>query len=297
MDMKVETNKVGIKILAVIFIVLSTLTTSCYKDESLESPVKTQTPSTDPIDIYIQTNFVDAYGVAVRYKFVDRYVDPDKRVAPPLREVVEPTLDFLTQFWIEPYIGVQNGRRFFENHVPAEVVLIGSLMYNDDGTVTLGTADAGARITLTDVNSIDLDNQDWLFLQLNVIYHEFAHIVHQRYNLPTNWQQISPEGYTSVGSWYTLSDEEALQRGFVTPYATANFNEDYAETVAHIVFLPDFYERYIIDEENCTTDDCTARNEGRALIRRKYVSVLTQYEQVTGVDLLDVRAIVQDRIN
>ncbi|HEY5919848.1 MAG TPA: substrate import-associated zinc metallohydrolase lipoprotein, partial [Chryseolinea sp.] len=248
-------------------------------------------------DIYIQTNFVDKYGVAVRYKFVDRYVDPDKRVAPPLREVVEPTLDFLTEFWVEPYINVQNGRRFFENHVPAEVVLIGSLMYNDDGTVTLGTADAGARITLTDVNSIDLEDQDWLFLQLNVIYHEFAHIVHQRYNLPTNWQQISPEGYTSSGSWYTLSDEEALQRGFVTPYATSDYNEDYAETVAHILYLPDFYERYIIDEENCTTDDCIARNEGRALLRRKYVTVLAHYEQVTGVDLLDVRAIVQDKLN
>ena len=170
-------------------------------------------------------------------------------------------------------------------------------MYNDDGTVTLGTADAGARITLTDVNSIDLNDQEWLFLQLNVIYHEFAHIVHQRYNLPTNWQEISPEGYTSMGSWYTLTDDEALQRGFVTPYATASYNEDYAETVAHILYLPDFYERYIIDEPNCATDDCVARNEGRALLRRKYVAVLTQYEQVTGVDLLDVRAIVQDRIN
>ena len=294
--MKVETNQLKTKILAVVFIALSSLATSCYKDESLESPVKTQTPSEDPIDIFIQTNFTDQYGIAVRYKFVDRYVDANKRVAPPLREVVEPTLDFLTEFWIEPYISVQNGRRFFENHVPAEIVLIGSLMYNDDGTVTLGTADAGARITLTDVNSIDLDNDEWLYLQLNVIYHEFAHIVHQRYNLPPNWQQISPEGYTSVGSWYTLSDEEALQRGFVTPYATSNYNEDFAETVAYIIFFPEFYERYIIDEENCTTDDCIARNEGRALLRRKYISVLSHYEQVTGVDLLDVRAIVQEKL-
>ena len=295
--MKAETNKLGTKILAIVFIALSSVAMSCYEDESLESPVKTQTPSEDPIDIFIQTNFLDQYGIAVRYKFVDRYVDANKRVAPPLREVVEPTLNFLTEFWIEPYISVQNGRRFFENHVPAEVVLIGSLMYNDDGTVTLGTADAGARITLTDVNSIDLDNDEWLYLQLNVIYHEFAHIVHQRYNLPPNWQQISPEGYTSIGSWYTLTDEEALQRGFVTPYSTSNYNEDFAEMVAYILFFPEFYERYIIDEENCTTDDCIARNEGRALLRRKYISVLSHYEQVTGVDLLDVRAIVQDKLN
>ena len=291
-------NKSDTKLFALVLIILGSLvSTGCYKDESVEAPVKAQTPSEDPIDIYIQTNFLDAYGVAVRYKFVDRYVDPDKRVAPPLREVVEPTLDFLTEFWVNPFINVQNGRRFFENHVPAEVVLIGSLMYNDDGTVTLGTADAGARITLTDVNSIDLNDQEWLYLQLNVIYHEFAHIVHQRYNLPTNWQDISPEGYTSVGSWYTLSDEEALQRGFVTPYATATYNEDFAETVAYITFYPEFYERYMTDEENCADNDCVARNEGRALLRRKYAAVLSHYEQVTGVDLLDVRAIVQDLLD
>ena len=285
------------KFLALVLIGMVSLATSCYKDESLESPIKQQTPSEDPIDIFIQTNFTDKYDVAVRYKFVDRYVDADKRVAPPRREVVEPMLDFLTRFWVEPYINVQNGRRFFENHVPAEVIFIGSLMYNDDGTVTLGTADAGARITLTDVNSINLDDDEWLFLQLNVIYHEFAHIVHQRYNLPPNWQEISPEGYTSVGSWFTLSDEDGLKRGFVSNYATSDFNEDFAETVAHILFYPEFYERYIIDEENCTSEDCVERNEGRALLRRKFASVLAHYEQVTGVDLLDVRAIVQERIN
>jgi substrate import-associated zinc metallohydrolase lipoprotein len=273
------------------------LASSCYDDESVTSPVKQNEPSSDPIDLAIQTDFVEKYGVAVRYKFVDRYVEPNKRVTPPRRELVEPMLDFLTQFWIEPYIGVQNGRRFFERHVPAEVIFIGTPIYNSDGTITLGTADAGARITLTEVNNIDLENDEWVFQQLNTIYHEFAHIIHQRYNLPPSWQEISPEGYTSVGSWYTLSDVEAIERGFVSPYATSSFNEDFAETVAFILFHPQFYETYIEDEPNCTTDDCTKRNEGRAFLRTKYTSVLTHYEQVTGVDLLEVRAIIQDKLN
>ena len=295
--MSIEISKMRTKLLSLFLIGIVSMATSCYPDESIESPVKQNTPSEDPIDVFIQTNFIDKYGVAVRYKFVDRYVDPNKRVSPPRRELVEPMLNFLTQFWIEPYTGVQNGRRFFENHVPAEVIFIGSPIYNDDGTVTLGTADAGARITLTEVNNIDIQNETWLFQQLNTIYHEFAHIVHQRYNLPTNWQQISPEGYTSLGSWYTLSNADALERGFVSPYATSTYNEDFAETVAFILFRPDFYEVYINDEQNCTTADCVARNEGRALLRRKYTAVLAHYEQVTGVDLLEVRAIVQDRIN
>ncbi len=278
----------------ILFAVL--IATSCYDDEKISSPVKQVPPSDDPLDQLIQEEFVDKFGVAVRYKFVDRYVEPNKRVTPPKRELVEPMLDFLTTFWIEPYLGVQNGRRFFQDNVPAEVIFIGSPIFNDDGTITLGTADAGARITLTEVNAIDLENETWLFRQLNTIYHEFAHIIHQRYNLPTNWQQISPDGYTSIGSWYTLNDIEALERGFVSPYATSTYNEDFAEMVAFIMFHPEFYEIFI-ESETCTTEDCNRRNAGREMIRQKYNAVLSHYTQVTGVDLLAVRALIQDQLN
>jgi substrate import-associated zinc metallohydrolase lipoprotein len=281
------------KFIALLFIAASTLVTSCYKDESVDAPLKTHGPSDDEIDAYIQTNFTDKYGVAVRYTYVDRYVDPDKRVTPPKRELVEPMLDFLTEYWIEPFKEVENGEVFFTKHVPAEVIFIGSTIYNSDGTVTLGTADAGARITLTEVNDIDIDNINWVFRQLGTIYHEFAHIVHQRYNLPPNFKEISPQGYTSAGSWYNLTDEEALQRGFVSPYATSSFNEDFAETVAHLLYYPQFYERYYNDETNCDTADCLARNEGRALIRKKYNAIIAHYKQYTGVDLLQVRDIIQ----
>lgn len=269
---------------------------SCDKDDGLNIPVKTEPLSDDPIDQYIQSNFIDEYGVAVRYKFVDRYVDQTKRVAPPKREVVQPMLDFLTDFWIDPFVNVPNGDTFFRRHVPAEVIFIGSSIFNEDGTVTLGTADAGARITLTEVNDINIEDPAWILRQLGTIYHEFAHIVHQRYNLPPNWQQITPQGYTSSGSWYTLSDEEALQRGFVSPYGTSSYNEDFAELVAFLLFEPQFYEIYINEETNCSTADCTARNEGRARLRTKLNAVLSHYEQYTGVDLLEVRDLIQQQL-
>jgi substrate import-associated zinc metallohydrolase lipoprotein len=280
------------------FLCIGTLAvaTACYPDEEVVAPVKETPFSEEPLDQYIQENFVEEFGIAVRYKFVDRYVDQNKRVTPPKLEVVQPMLDFLTEFWIEPFTDVANGNRFFRSHVPAEIILIGSTMYNADGTVTLGTADAGARITLTEVNFVNVENKDWVFRQLGTIYHEFAHIVHQRYNLPPNWQEISPEGYTSSGSWYNLTDEEALVRGFVSPYGTSSFNEDFAEMVAHLLFRPDFYTRYLEDEPDCVTADCVARNEGRAKLRRKYNAVLELYEQNTGVDLLEVRAIIQAKL-
>jgi substrate import-associated zinc metallohydrolase lipoprotein len=269
---------------------------SCYQDEPLDRPVKINPEPTDPIEIYIQQHFIDTYGVAVRFKFVDRYVDQNKRVTPPQRELVLPMLDFLTKFWIEPFVKVPNGRTFFENHVPAEVIMIGSSIYNDDGTITLGTADAGARITLTDVNLVDTLDRVWVLRQLNVIYHEFAHIMHQRHNLPPNWQTISPDGYTSLGSWYILENEQALVRGFVSPYATSTFNEDFAESVAFLLFDPDYYDKYINEEPNCTDDACVQRNKGRALIRKKYSAILNHYQITVGVDLLKIRELVQEKI-
>lgn len=292
------------RIIYAIIVLQALVMGGCHDDEKLSVPVRTVTPSEDELDQYIQANFTDEFGVAVRYKFVDRYVDPTKRVSPARLELVQPMLDFLTDFWIEPFLEVANGEKFFRDHVPAEVIFIGSPIFNSDGTIILGLADAGARITLTEVNILDLEDQDWIFRQLGTIYHEFAHIMHQRYNLPPNWQSISPGGYTSAGSWYNLSDDEARERGFVSPYGSSSFNEDFAELVAFLLFHPDFYSEYI-DDENCAVScagdadciaACNAANAGRAIIRTKYNAALNHYKQNTGVDLLEVRAKIQAKL-
>jgi len=269
----------------------------CYQKETLDVPVN-QGPDAikNELDQYIDEHFIQDFGMAIRYRFVDRYVSPTQRVTPPRLEVVRPMLDFIDEFWIDPYLSVENGEEFFRAHVPAEIVLLGGLIYNEDGTVTLGTADAGAQITFTDVNSIDMNDMDWLLLQLQTVYHEFAHIVHQLYKLPNGFETISPQGYTSSGAWFTLTSEEALERGFVSPYATASPNEDFAETVAHFLYDGNFYENYIIPESNCTTPQCEKRNEGRIMIREKLNSITSHYLKVTGVNLEEVRAVVQSKL-
>lgn len=269
----------------------------CYTEDPLNMPVN-QGPEVikNEIDEIIDEDFIQEYGMAIRYRFVDRYVSPTERVTPPRLEVVIPMLNFIENFWIDPYLEVENGEEFFRTHVPAEIILLGGLIYNEDGTVTLGTADAGAQITFTDVNSIDMDDQNWVLLQLQTVYHEFAHTVHQRYKLPNAFETISPQGYTSAGSWFTLTSEEALQRGFVSPYATSSPNEDFAEVVAHFLFDEGFYENYIILETNCNTPDCEKRNEGRALIKQKLNSITAHYKKVTGVSLEELRDVVQSKL-
>lgn len=278
-------------------LVVAITLSSCYNEEPLNEPVKNAeiTISTE-LDSYIEENFTKEYGMAIRYRFVDNYVDPGERVTPPRLESVRPMLDFIEDFWIGPYLEVQNGEAFFREHVPAEIVLLGGLIFNGDGTVTLGTADAGAQITFTNVNAVDPTDADWRTLQLQTVYHEFAHTVHQRYKLPNAFETIAATGYTGPGSWFVLSDGEALQRGFVTPYATSSPNEDFAETVAVFLFDTDFDPNFMAIDEDCVSDDCISENEGKLLISTKLSAISDHYERVTGVSLESIRAAVQRRL-
>lgn len=280
-------------ILTAMLIILS----GCFPSEELNVPVKEpeDIPLSD-LDIYINNNFLDEFNMAIRYKYEDRFVNPNEKAIPPRLSAVMPMLGFIQEFWIDPYLEVENGEEFFRSHVPPEIVLLGGPIYNVDGTLTLGTADAGARITFTDVNSIDLDDEEWRNLQLNVVYHEFSHIVHQRYKLPPGFETISPNGYSGPGSWYTLTDDEALIRGYVSPYATLNPNEDFAETVAFYLFDSEFAETYTIAESNCQTNECEDRNIGRSLIRQKVSAISNHYEKVTGINLESLRNIIQAKL-
>jgi substrate import-associated zinc metallohydrolase lipoprotein len=279
-----------------IILLLSLTLAGCYPEEKLNVEEKdTSSEVRSELDRYINENFTEEYGMAIRYKFVDRYVRPDQRVTPPRVEVVRPMLDFIEEFWINPYLEVNNGEDFFRVHVPAEIVFLGGLIYNGDGTVILGTADAGAQITFTNVNAVDPEDIDWRALQLQTVYHEFAHTVHQRYKLPNAYETIAPTGYTSLGSWFVLTDEEALQRGFVSPYATSTPNEDFAETVAFLLYDPEFYDTFMTMED-CEDASCESRNTGRELIQQKVSAIIDHYKKVTGIDLEELRDAIQSRL-
>lgn len=269
---------------------------SCYPTEKLSEPIKEDEEPQTELDKHIDTNFTQKYGMSIRYKFSDNYIQPDQRVTPTQLEVVRPMLDFIQKFWIDPYSEIPNGEQFFKEHVPSEIVLLGGLIFKTDGTVVLGLADAGSRITFTNVNALDESDKDWQALQLQTVYHEFAHTVHQLYKLPTAFETIAPAGYTGPGSWYVLTEDQALQRGFVSPYATSSPNEDFAETVSGYLFNKDFEKWFVDQDSTCTTDECITRNEGRAKIAAKLEAIKSHYKKVTGVDLDELRKAIQSKL-
>lgn len=278
------------------FALIVLLLVSCLEEDKLDTPVSVVDAPVTDLDKYIDENFVQEYGIAVRYRYDEKFVDPGQQVAPPKLEVIRPMLDLIDEYWIDVYADVEGGEAYFRRYVPGEIVFLGGLIYNGDGTVTLGTADAGARITFTDVNSIDVNDEEWLLRQLHTVYHEFAHIVHQNDKLPTAFEEISASGYSSAGSWFNVSEEEALIRGFVSPYGTSSPNEDFAEIIAFYMAEADFFDEYITLEENCSTAGCEDRNAGRKLILEKLNSIKEHYLKSTGIDLDDLRASALSRL-
>ena len=250
--------------------------------------------STDQLDAFLKNEFRDPYGSNIIYKFVDKFIEPDKFATPPKRELVQPVAELIKQAWIQPYnVAADNGEVFMNRYFPAEVVMLGSPIYNGDGTITLGIADAGVRVTLTQVNDYAPDNTAWIQRTFQTLHHEFAHIVDQNFNFDDqSFFEISGVDYTSPGSWTAENLNTAIARGMVSPYGTSSVAEDFAELVSFIITTPpDEFEAVYITLEDCPAgdSDCADRNVGRQRIQQKYNRIVEYFKNDVEVDILEIR--------
>lgn len=292
--------------------------TACSKDEAIKYAPEVKDYSTDEIDTYFQENFQDKYGCAVRWKWVDKYVDINYVVAPAMRKVLIPTGEMIRRFWIEPFILESKASGdFIRKHFPPEIVCVGSELRNADGTRTLGYADAGVRITLTELNLFDLNNKSWVIQQLHTIHHEFSHIIHQTYKMPNGFNKITENNYTGQ-AWddiYINAEAElikngidkptrlqvdsvsrnmAIQRGMLTPYGTSSEFEDFAEIVS--IYL--LTEPLVFDQTYLLPDSKRPfLNEGKANIQQKLTLVQDYYSNNFSINLSNLRDIILQRLN
>ena len=320
------------KITILYCLLVSGLFLACDDEDKVLYEPEVVEESIDPISIYFRDNFLNTYGTAVRWQWVDRYVDDSKRVTPPLRDVCIPMGDFIKKFWIEPFTMTEAGADFMQEHFPPEIVFIGSPMYNSDGqSITLGYADAGVRITFTQVNEYDLSDETWLLMQLRTAEHEYGHIIHQKNNLPNGFKEVSPKNYKS-NNWLNLAGDvqasspkisrEAISLGMVSNYGSSDENEDFCEILSIYITSrkEEFEQRYLIHEPESKypeldvdgnpvldTDgnpvmldpaaDAVEMNEGRDLITIKLKMVQDYYMDNFNIDLDQIRDEIMKRID
>lgn len=184
-------------------------------------------------DKWLNANFRDVYNVDFKYLMEDVEADMDYNLVPATYENAR-DLALLTKYlWYDSYDEL-TGKDFIKSYGPRILHLVGSPAYNPNtGTETLGLAEGGLKVTLFKVNSMDLSDINMLNeYYFRTMHHEFGHILHQTKSYPTDFNLLSTGRYDD-GSWQSKQPGYVASLGFVTPYASSQAREDFAETIAN----------------------------------------------------------------
>ncbi|MDO4461740.1 MAG: putative zinc-binding metallopeptidase [Bacteroidia bacterium] len=211
--------------------------TACDEDDIDGKSIFSNTNRVEnSFDKWLKTNYVDTYNIQFQYRYTDKETSNSYNLVPATLDQ-SIALAKLTKFlWLDVYKEIA-GETFIKTYCPKVITVVGSPAYNSKGEIVLGTAEGGVKITLYNVNSLDYENIDVDFLNywfFKTMHHEFAHILHQTKSYTTDFNLITPDSYQST-SWVNVTDKEALQMGYITPYASNEFQEDFVETLSNYV--------------------------------------------------------------
>src|SRR5690606_19143161 len=232
-------NKISILFLAV------GMACSCSEDKlDPESILVDLDIEQNELDNYIQNQFTDDYNISIVYKFVEPESDYDYNLSPANYESAVRITRLLHYLGIEPYDRIVGNKDFIRAYFPKLLNYIGSPAYRNNGTMVLGTAEGGVKITLYALNQLTEERStNVAFLNryyFHTMHHEFAHILHQNKDYPASFREISGSGYVG-DAWNDVYEGDdvagAAADGFISPYASKEANEDFVETYSYYITL------------------------------------------------------------
>ena len=275
-------------------ILMLSLATSCRKDEngSLSTPpygLGGDTWTKNNIDKWIYDSLTVPFNIAAKYRWDGWELELDKTVVPPDTSKVIPTLQGLKIVGFAPYIQQTGNNDLLRRYAPKNFVLVGSPQYNYNGTITLGQAEGGTKITLYLINFFSRLKKDSAnFKQMiHTIHHELGHILHQNVLFSPTYRSITG-GYTAT--WFNVSDAAARAQGFITAYAMAAPEEDFVEMISTMLVGgpngPTGYDNY----EKLLTQAGTATDIPYLNIKAKEAVVVDYFAKTWKIDFYGLQA-------
>ena len=262
---------------------------SCSDDDpSSQSIFPTTSPKRDAFDKWLLENYTFPYNVEMKYKMEDIESDMKYHLVPADSAKTAKLSIIMKYLWFDAYNEVV-GPDFIKENMPRTIHFIGSPAYNSEGTMVLGTAEGGLKITLYMVNSLDdetLKDYDTMNkYYFHTLHHEFTHILNQKIPYDQSYKLITESGYVS-GDWYLIPDKTAHQAGFITPYAMVEPLEDFAEMLSGYVTKSQSEWNAILADAGTT---------GAASISAKLDIVRNYMQESWNVDIDQLRAAVLRR--
>ena len=277
------------KIKVFILLALALAAVSCSEEDlDSKSIFDTSSPERNAFETWILNNYTEPYNIDLKYRFEDIESDMKYNVTPAAYDKSVALAKLVKYLWIEAYEELV-GQEFVATYCPKVLHFVGSPEYEKSGgSMVLGTAEGGLKITLFNVNGLNPENPDaeilneWYF---KTMHHEFAHILHQTKNYSTDFNTISAGKYTGP-VWMNITDQEARQMGFVSNYASTETQEDFVETIAIYVTYTKAQWQNILNE---------AGEAGAAIILQKFEMVKEYLAESWGIDIDMLHNIVQER--
>jgi len=261
---------------------------SCDNDDVDEnnSIFDTSAVKRSEFEKWIVNNYVYPYNISFKYRMEDVESDLTYDLVPAELDKSIAMAKIVKHLWLEAYDEVIDVN-FTRIYIPKVIHLIGTGAYNADGSWVAGTAEGGMKVTVYNVNALDLDNINPTQLNddyFHVIHHEFAHILHQTKNYDNEFKGIS-DGLYVGNNWVNEVDLEALKAGFITRYARSAVDEDFVEVFSiYVTYTAERWNRRL-----------SLAGEGAPIINKKVELVKSYMSSKWGIDMDELREVIQRR--
>jgi len=287
--------KKQIRIIYILLCVISFSLAACNNDDDIDTNHSIFTDTSveeNAFDLWLLKNYTYPYNIDFKYRMQDIESDQKYKLVPAEYDKSVMLSKIIKHVWMEAYTELA-GPNFVRSYVPKTFHLIGSPAYDSSGTMVLGTAEGGKKITLYNVNDLNLNEIDIDMLNnyyFETMHHEFAHILHQKRNYDPSFDRICEGKYIGT-DWYQETDRDggnttAWKQGFVTAYSMSEAREDFVENIAMYVTHTEAYWNNMLAK---------AGETGASTINEKFAIVYNYMLETWGINLDDLRDIVLRR--
>ena len=261
---------------------------ACSEDD-LSSTSVIQPPQVvqNDFDRWLDRHYLAPYNIEFQYRYTDIESSMGYYLTPASYKQSVAMAKLVRHMCLEAYDEITGSTDFIKAYFPKILYLVGSYAYKTNGAMVLGTAEAGAKITLYNLDNLNPKTVNAKTAYFKTIHHEFGHILNQTKPYPTDFAEISGPDYVQDQCFEIYkTTESALQKGFISPYASKADSEDFVELIALYV------NRSAEEWEEMLT---TAGDTGRPKIEAKFEIVSNYMKSTWNIDLNELREIVLRR--
>lgn len=289
-----------------LFAAIAALTVACSNDDVDANnsifPTREENTDSTAFDKWLNKNYTEPYNIRFNYLYIDQNSDMGYNVSPADIKKSIALAKIIKHVWLDAYTELM-GPDFLKQHCFREFQLIGSAQHKNDGSIVLGFAEGGIRVNLFQVNYLDPahlyieqtnpfasgSNFDLNRAYFHTMHHEFAHILTQLKDYSTDFRTITKEYHSA--DWVNVKDEDAGKEGYVTGYASSEYNEDFAEVFSCYVTDTDvMWQKRLAQAVGANGDET-----GKKAILAKLSIIRSYLKDSWGVDIDKLRTIVLRR--